>query len=232
MSYYPLSQITSNLYTNGNEFSLVPNDESTGYIGSYWTNSRNLSYTGKTPQDTPTQRLYPIISQLSGNSTGSFNLTQQFLTVNIPTIFFPDDTTGAPKYLLGETAYVNNLAYSTIKNVDMNQIIVAPTYSPTIPTEKDYQIGEYRRYFCKKTNEIIYIEINKDIYDKLVNKDPSILYQLYQPFNLPWQLTGDKYQVFITNENITELTSKQQNLPMLSEYLRYEFNKYTSNNYE
>jgi hypothetical protein len=90
----------------------------------------------------------------------------------------------------------------------------------------DYQIGEYRRYFCKKTNEIIYLEINKDTYDKLVGKDSKILYQLYQPFNLPWQLTGDKSQVFIINKNITELTSKQQKLPMLSEYLKNDFTKY------
>ena len=48
--YYPLTQITTNLYTNGEEFmyknNLAP------YSGYYWKTSKNEYFTGKTPQDT------------------------------------------------------------------------------------------------------------------------------------------------------------------------------------
>ena len=182
--YYPLSQVKTNLYTNGDEFSLVLNDSSTLYTGYYWTNSKNISYTGKTPQDVPTQRLYPITPQISRNSFNASNPNQQYLLLNLPTIFYPDDISGAQKYLFGENIYNNNLTYSTIEKLDLNQKILSPYYSPTIPTEKDYQIGEFKRYFCKKTNEILYLEINKDTYDKLVKKDSTILWQLYFPFTM------------------------------------------------
>ena len=198
--YYPLSQITPNLYTNGNEFTLLSNNQS--YIGYYWKTSNGKYYTGKTPQDTPTEEIIKL-STISIKET--FNLIS-----NISTFYNQDD--------------ISPVEYINLTNPPPPSLV--PTYSPTIPTQTDYQIGECRRYFCKKTNEIIYLEIDKDTYDKLVNQDSSILYQLYQPFNLPWQLTGNKSQVFIINKNITELTSKQQKLPMLSEYLKNDFTKY------
>jgi hypothetical protein len=198
--YYPLSQITSNLYTNGNEFAYTSNN--LPYVGYYWKVSSGKYYTGKTPQDLPNDEIVPI-SIPSQISITPPNINNNFSYYNEDGISseYIGLTTPPPPSLL-------------------------PIYSPTIPTPTDYQIGEYRRYFCKKTNEIIYLEISKDTHNELVNKDSKILYQLYQPFNLPWQLTGDKSQVFITNKNITELTSKQQKLPMLSEYLRNDFTKY------
>jgi hypothetical protein len=95
-----------------------------------------------------------------------------------------------------------------------------------LPTQQDYQNGEFRRYFCKKTNEIIYIETDKATYDKLVAKDVQIAWPLYQPFNIPWQLTGNREQVERTNRNIVELTSFQNSLPRLADYLRFNFTKY------
>ena len=71
---------------------------------------------------------------------------------------------------------------------------------------------------CKMTDE--------DIYNKLISKDPIIAFQYYQPFNIPWQLTGDKEQVFKTNRNIVELTMKQQNLPQFDLYLKKDYTKY------
>ena len=198
--YYPLSQITSNLYTNGKEFAYQNNKQP--YTGYYWKTSTGKFFTGKTPQDLPLEELI---------------------------IYSPENNVEVSVTISGDSSYYNQFDSNTFEYLNLVSPPtppLPPTYSPTIPTQQDYQIGEYRRYFCKKTNEIVYLEINKDTYDKLVGKDSKILYQLYQPFNLPWQLTGDKSQVFITNKNITELTSKQQKLPMLSEYLRNDFTKY------
>ena len=47
--YYPKSQLTTNLSTNGKEYQLVDTGES--YVGSYFKTSDGKFYTGKTPQD-------------------------------------------------------------------------------------------------------------------------------------------------------------------------------------
>ena len=194
--YYPLSQITSNLYTNGNEFAYLSNNQP--YVGYYWKTSKGKYYTGKTPQDTPISELI----LLSFNEANASQLIDSYYNQDeITPVRYVDLTNPPPAALL-------------------------PSYSPTFPTQQDYTNGEMRRYFCKKTNEIIYLEISKDTYDKLVDQDPKILYQLYLPFNLPWQLTGSKEQVFTTNKNIVELTSVRQKLPMLMEYLKMDFTKY------
>jgi hypothetical protein len=199
MSYYPKSQITTDLYTNGGEF--VYKNTFDVYVGNYWKNSQDQYFSGKTPQDLPSRE----ISVYKDPMNETFNTEDSLFPV-----------------------FKNNYqtTYDVLKDIDSFQVTYIPTYNPTIPTTNDYQVGECRRYFCKKTNEIVYLEINKDTYDKLISKDPTILYQLYQPFNLPWKLTGNKSDIFIINKNITELTSKQQKLPMLSEYLRNDFTKY------
>ena len=60
----------------------------------------------------------------------------------------------------------------------------------------------------------------------LLIKSPDILWQLYAPFNLPWQITGDKEQVARTNKNIVELTSKRLQLPKFGDYLNNNYLKY------
>jgi hypothetical protein len=199
--YYPLSQITSNLYTNGNKLVYLSNNQP--YIGYYWKTSKEKYYTGKTPQDTPTEEIILFIDSNQSQTTPVFPL-------NTNTYYNQDDAA--------------SIEYLTITNPPPPSLL--PTYSPTLPTQQDYVNGEMRRYFCKKTNEIIYLEVSKDTYDKLVGQDPQILYQLYLPFNLPWQLSGNKEQVFTTNKNIVELTSVRQKLSMLMEYLKMDFTKY------
>jgi hypothetical protein len=95
-----------------------------------------------------------------------------------------------------------------------------------LPTSQDYQNGEFRRLFAKKTNEIQYIEIDQDTFAKLVAKDPQILWQLYEPFDLTWYLTGNIEDVARINFNTIELTSKRKKLPMLGEYLKFNYIKY------
>lgn len=203
MAYYPKSQVTTNLYTNGNELCYVSNNVE--YIGYYYTTSKGRYFTGKTPSD-------------------SLDLELKILNPTLPT----SPSNSQPNVLaLDEYNFEKNVTrYVELKKINPNSVNYLPTYFPTLPTQQDYVNGEMRRYFCKKTNEIIYLEISKDTYDKLVGRDPQILYQLYLPFNLPWQLTGSKEQVFTTNKNIVELTSVQQKLPMLAEYLKMDFTKY------
>jgi len=199
--YYPLSQITSNLYTNGGEYVYKSNQEN--YTGYYWKTSSGKIYTGKTPQDIPTSEL------ISANSNP---LNPVLQNSSIPVIINQND--------------FENTNYINVKSIDTSQIALTPTYYPTQPTQQDYQIGEFRRYFCKKTNEIQYIEISKDQFDLLVAKDPQILWQLYFPFFIPWDITGTKEQVARVNKNIVDLTMKNLKLPRFNDYLKNDYTKY------
>ena len=67
-------------------------------------------------------------------------------------------------------------------------------YSP-MPTEDDYNVGEFQRYFAKKTNQNIYIEISEKDFNDLSSQNSRLLWQLYEPISLPWQISGDKDQV-------------------------------------
>jgi hypothetical protein len=199
--YYPLSQITSNLYTNGGEYVYKSNQEN--YTGYYWKTSSGKIYTGKTPQDIPTSEL------ISANSNP---LNPVLQNSSIPVIINQND--------------FENTNYINVKSIDTSQIALTPTYYPTLPTQQDYQIGEFRRYFCKKTNEIQYVEISKDQFDLLVAKDPQILWQLYFPFFIPWDITGNKEQVARVNKNIVDLTMKNLRLPRFNDYIKNDYTKY------
>jgi len=219
MPYYPKSQIKTDLYTNGNE--LVYKNSLSPYSGYYWINSSGKIFTGKTPQDTPNSELIKQQSNFDEFTSAEENLKK-------PSILA---FSGGSPYIGDDPNLYNEgsiISYTSLKNVPLNStpITYLPVYSPNIPTEQDYQIGEMRRYFCKKTNEIIYLEISKETYDKLVKRDSQILWQLYQPFNLPWRISGDLADVVSVNINIVALTSIQQNLPRLAEYLKNDYTKY------
>lgn len=194
--YYPLSQITTNLYTNGGEFLIKSTNQP--YIGYYWSTSDGEFFSGKTPQDELIQKLIPFISSQK-DSVGNTIYTELYSSVDVE------------EYISITSEYVQ---------------VQVPVYSPNIPTPQDYEIGEYRRCFCKKTNEIIYLEISKDIYNRLISKDTTIEFEYYLPFNIPWQLTGDKEQVFTVNRNIVALTMKQLKLPKFDLYLKGDYTKY------
>ena len=53
--YYPKSQITPNLYTNGNELQVKSTGEN--YIGYYYKTSSGIYYSGKTPEEKPSVKL-------------------------------------------------------------------------------------------------------------------------------------------------------------------------------
>jgi hypothetical protein len=202
--YYPKSQITPNLYTNGNEF--VLSTTQTVYSGFYYKIATGKIFTGRNPNDRPNIELIPLLNSQNIPTPINPNIQSNYVTtVNI----FEKNT----------EIYLN-----TTKQLPTSKFI--PTFNPTLPTQQDYQIGEFRRYFCKKVNEISYIEIDKDTHDKLVDKDSQIEYSLYIPFYISWQLTGDKQQVARTNKNIVELTMKRLSLPKFNLYLREDYTKY------
>jgi hypothetical protein len=203
--YFPKSQITTNLYTNGGEFILLTTK--TNYIGYYYKTSTNKYYTGKNPDDKPNVELLE-------NETTESNISDSSIEV-LSSLNSNVDVTG-----------INNLiTYSTIKNVGSIKKII-PYYISVFPTNQDYQNEEFQRYFCKKTNEIIYIEINQEQYKQLVAKDPQIEFSLYEPFTVTWKLVGEKQEVARINKNTVELLMFRHKFTKFNLYLKEDYTKY------
>jgi hypothetical protein len=217
--YYPKSQIKTNLYTYGDEYIITLTQAA--YTGYYFLTSTGQAFTGRTPDDRPNQELTKVdpVAENEGGPLGTLkNSSSPIFSAHNP---FASN-------IINEVDILSSLDYAQITNANIfnpSEILV-PYYIASVPTEQDYQIGEFRRYFCKKGNEILYLEIDKTQYDLLVTKNPSILFSLYEPFNLPWKLTGIKEEVEKTNRNIVALTSQRLKLPEFGRYLKDNYLKY------
>ena len=203
--YFPKSQITPNLYSNND---LIYKSTGKVYTGYYFKISSGKYYTGRTPDDRPNEEL--ILPEIPVTSATFSTVATTISSVS-------------PDISLESTLDV--IVYNTLFPNSLD-ITLIPYYNPVIPTQQDYQNSEFQRYFCKKTNEIQYIEIDLDQFTKLKAKDPQILYQLYQPFTITWILTGSKEQVAKTNRNIVELASFKQKLFRFGDYLKFDYLKY------
>ena len=83
MSYYPKSQIKTDLFTNGKEF--IRSDNGQLYVGSYWKTSNGEVFSGKTPEDRPYVKLLPIpkpVEQTPLNTTTEWKVDYPSNIVN------------------------------------------------------------------------------------------------------------------------------------------------------
>jgi hypothetical protein len=199
--YYPKSQITTNLYTNGDK--LMYKSNSIPYMGYYWITSTGKVYTGKTPDDTPTEELIelniPRASQNPINQEATFNNVESNVNLSLR-------------------------VYSSL--IPSPSRLFLPTYFQPQPTPQDYQTGEFRRYFVKKTNELIYIEVSENTYNNILNQNSQWSWQDYLPFNIPWSISGNKLTVAKTNKNIVDLIMLRLSLYKFNDYLRNDYTKF------
>jgi hypothetical protein len=194
--YYPKSQIKTNLYTSGKEYSLSTTKEE--YIGYYYEISTGQQFTGKTPQDEPN-----IFLQLSDSYPN-------------PTIE-NQSTTPEEIISLQSTDYIPS-------NIPTIRLI--PKFNPTTPTTQDQQQGQFNRYFCKKTNELKYLEIDKNTYQKLQNKDPKIAWDLYNPVQIIWLIQGNQEQIYNSNKGSVISIEQNKGWISFSQYFKDDFSKY------
>jgi hypothetical protein len=207
MPYYPLSQIKSNLYTNGDEYVLSTTKEL--YVGYYYEVSDGKKYTGKTPQDGPNIRLIPYLqipTKLIENTDGKVIEPFNLIT--------PDSDNPALIDPLNKRI-LNGLSYRFI-----------PSFNPTIPTQQDYSIGVFTRYFCKKNNENIYLEIDEKTYKNLFAKVSTIAWDLYTPVLTQWYLTGNKDTVAKANKGLIDNIERTKQWYGFSQYFKGDFLKY------
>jgi hypothetical protein len=177
--YFPQSQIKTNLYTNGDEFVVKSTDQN--YVGSYWKTSSGQFFSKKNPQDIPYEELIESITQPQPPEDQISTSILNFTNTNI-----------SPSSTSYNLDYSSVRKYDLLRGVDVNQPQVKkiPLYYHPQPTLDDYKLGAFTRYFCKRTNQDIYIEINKETFNGLLNANPEYLFSLYTPFQITWTLTG------------------------------------------
>lgn len=101
-----------------------------------------------------------------------------------------------------------------------------PQSNPTIPTQQDYDLGAFQRFFCKKNNELIYLEINKDTYNLLQINSPTIAGDLYTAKYILWYLKGNKEQTYKANKALVSVLEQKEKWYGFSQYFKEDYLKY------
>lgn len=212
MVYIPKNRTVNNLYTKGEEYQLVLTGEV--YIGSYWKDYQGNFYTGKSPDSPSPLQLEP----LSPSDNVYINNNQPKLAYS-PTYYdHPEDDIDAFK---------SSFFYQNIKSIKVEDLTkILPSQSYPKPTENDYKVGNFKRYFCVKTNEDIYLELDKKTHDKLSSKNSNWAHELYTTFQLIWYITGEESQVESTNKNLVLIQEQRSNRKGLKEFLRENYTKF------
>jgi hypothetical protein len=205
--YFPKSQITTNLSTNGKEFKIIGSDRF--YTGFYFSTSDGKYYTGKTPQDGNNLLLFRAESRDGKNES--------------PTTF-NDNVTPIPTDKLNS---LNNR--STLPSfLESNNTIspIPPQGNIVFPTEGEYETGEYQRYFLKHNVNNIYLEVNQLTYNNYFNQNPTTQYQLYTAIKIDWILVGKPIEVYDINRNIALLYEKENKIRGFSNFFKGRYLKY------
>ena len=223
--YIPKNKIVTNLYSNGRGIENPNAKEGTSplinsqtgeiYVGYYWKDYRGKFFTGKNPNDKPTIELILSPAPKVIDSSKEPVITALY-TPNFPVL-------GGENYPYNESIIEN---YVNLKGLDFTQNFLLPTSYYPKPTQEDYNLGVFTRYFCVKVNEDIYLEIDKKTYDALTNQKEDWLWQLYTPFQLLWTISGEEKEIEKTNYNITLLQEKRLKRRGLQEFLRNNYLKF------
>lgn len=193
--YYPEALITTDLYTQGGEYM---NTSGIAYIGFYWKAYDGRIYTGKNPQDPQGGGVLLKINQQQ----------RQQLQEDIPTLNTQYSEIGSQ--------------YNAITQ-SPQRLVAVPYPVITPPTDGNYKVGSFTRYFCKRNNGEVYLEINQDQFNRLSKKANDILWQLYTPFSMFWKLTGDREQVFQTNKNLTQQVITTKKYYRFADFLKNQY---------
>jgi hypothetical protein len=200
MPYYPSSQIKPNLYTSGGEFTLFPNQNTSPplYTGYYYETSNGSFYTGKTPSDGPNRRLFKV-QPLQYDEA------------------YPDDTSPEFPNLIIYNQFSDE-TYRTLQQVDLSSSRKLPQPCITEPTVQELELRVYTRYFCKKNNELKYMEIDKLTFNKLSSKSKDIAWDLYTPLSTLWYLFSPDI-----NKNLITQIEREQKWYGFTQYFKDKF---------
>ena len=207
MPYYPSNKINPNQYTSGGEYQILATGQP--YVGYYYTTFTGQIFTGKNPQDLPNKELTPW-EHGGDDNKNEFGF----------------------EYFFNEDAEYYNF---TRKDTNVKPTISPnelPVYENITPSSEDYNLGEFLRYFFKKRNEKVFVEVSVTQYNNISKNPSGYAYILYKPFTIPWKLTGNKNDVAKLNTNMVKLTQRDQKVPGLEKILFNPLQFYKDLSYE
>jgi len=223
MPYLPKHYVKTGLVAEGN-FTDKINGEP--YYGSCYEIATGQTFSGAGPQDPTTRELIPYGTDDAPAGTEFQNVSVAF-NLDVPTPDTIKTLNELQKQGFNYQVFQPKLvdAYTSIKKFQPQYYNsrIQPYQVTPIPDQDDYQIGEYTRYFCKKANESLYLELDEIQYRGFADRDPRYFYDQYFVFTLPWSIAGEQSKVYNTNRQITQQLIKTLNL--------YNFNKYLQENY-
>lgn len=212
--YIPKNRILANQYTSGGEYIVKSNGEN--YVGFYHKLYTGEIFTGKTPNDSNIRQLILNESDSPQNEPPEFN------TVNTIALFLNDPDPIVDTSIWNQRNIVDYLK-ATGQDTKDDQPKETPYTSKPRPTENDYNLGVFTRYFLTKINEPIFIEVNKEIYDKIEKQDPSWFFEIYTPFKVLWTITGNENEVQQTNKNIVLIQEQRLKKAGFQQYLKNNY---------
>ncbi len=202
--YYPKSQIKTDLYTNGGEF--VTSNDGVIYQGYYFSTSDGLYFTGRNPNNKPN---FPLTLNLNSSLNPVISTSSSFSEV--------------------DSFYNYPIGYNPTLSLNTTNTSIPPsppTQIISLPTEDNYKLGEYQRYFASKDNEVRYIEITQEEYTKFVNREPNVDYFLYTTFKLPWLISGNRSEVVNVNKKTVERVISNLTLSGFKSYFKNRYDQY------
>jgi hypothetical protein len=210
IKYYPLTQITPNLYTRGGEF-VKPDGKS--YTGRYYMTYDGRTFVGINPVVGTNEEL---IRSSTPQSSAAY---RDGVSIQV-----------ANNY---NYAASKNPATSTVSTKDT--LIQLTPYNP-FPISDDYSKGYFIRYFAKNVSGPGYIiEISQEDWSLIKNGEIGDNVVGYEITDMLWQLTGplndtrvSQYQiiggVYSTNKRVTE--AKQKGFNGIIEFIGGDYTKF------
>ena len=221
--YIPKNRIKPNLYTRGNEYIIKANEEN--YVGFYYSLWNGTFFTGKTPNDRPSVEIIPTTSV----TDEIWELTAENKTFQQ----YADNYDG--EVVPGQTQNMLDIrVYNSITGTDMSVTKLIPHQAYPKPTEDNYLLGSFTRYFSKKINEIQYLELDYTTYQKLNKRDENWMWEMYLIFSIQWTLIGDQEEVARANKNQILIAEQGNKILGFDSFLRrdylkfYKYNEQTS----
>jgi hypothetical protein len=214
--YIPKNRIVTNLRTTQNEFVYKSTGES--YNGVYWKDYKGKFYAGTNPNVTPRYEIIRVIP--IEDYKDPYQPKSQVAITEGPTPFINEDDGPYDEEII--------TTYARLKKVDTinpEQLNLPSMYYPK-PTDKDYKLGEFRRYFIVRINSNTWMEVDKNTYKKISSFDTSWECFLFVPAYIDWVITGDQDKVEETNRNLVELTQFRMKKQGLKRFLQQDYLKF------
>tara|TARA_R110002020_G_scaffold63849_3_gene170060 strand:+ start:4474 stop:5289 length:816 start_codon:yes stop_codon:yes gene_type:complete len=212
--YAPKNRIKENLYTPGNEY--VIKSTKANYSGFYHSLWNGKIFTGKTSNDSNVREL------VSEVPSGIISIPPELTTANRIALFLNDPDPIVNKNQWNQRDVQRFLSLNGEDTQDDDPKRMPQTFYPK-PTEDDYKLGVFTRYFVVKINELQYTEISEKQYKEITSKSNKIVWELFIPFKFQWTIDGVESNVFDINRDQVLIAGKNIQRQGLPEFLRNNY---------